>query len=239
MSLVADIIPPISSPTTEDERKSISGDSYTSSGNSSSGDLMDATITAPVKQRAPRGERNLLPCEICGKAFDRPSLLKRHTRVHTGKLVLNFVNLCDLFSSISCILIPLCKTSINRFPLAMLISHAERVEISLQHRLNVFLNLYSMINGVNRDFLFTYQSIIGICNFLYILNVFLSTGEKPHVCSVCGKGFSTSSSLNTHRRIHSGIDELFEVLFLCTYLIYVFFPFPWDFLTMIRREAAW
>lgn len=30
------------------------------------------------------------------------------------------------------------------------------------------------------------------------------TGEKPHVCAVCGKGFSTSSSLNTHRRIHSG-----------------------------------
>ncbi|KAH9368789.1 hypothetical protein HPB48_012434 [Haemaphysalis longicornis] len=29
-------------------------------------------------------------------------------------------------------------------------------------------------------------------------------GEKPHVCDVCGKGFSTSSSLNTHRRIHSG-----------------------------------
>lgn len=29
-------------------------------------------------------------------------------------------------------------------------------------------------------------------------------GEKPHVCAVCNKGFSTSSSLNTHRRIHSG-----------------------------------
>lgn len=89
MSLVADIIPPISSPNTEDERKSISGDSYTSSGNSSSGDLMDATIQAPPKQRAPRGERNLLPCEICGKAFDRPSLLKRHTRVHTGKSLIH------------------------------------------------------------------------------------------------------------------------------------------------------
>ncbi|KAG8235714.1 hypothetical protein J437_LFUL015818 [Ladona fulva] len=31
-----------------------------------------------------------------------------------------------------------------------------------------------------------------------------SAGEKPHACSVCGKRFSTSSSLNTHRRIHSG-----------------------------------
>lgn len=30
------------------------------------------------------------------------------------------------------------------------------------------------------------------------------SGEKPHVCMVCSKGFSTSSSLNTHRRIHSG-----------------------------------
>ncbi|CAN8014674.1 unnamed protein product, partial [Ixodes persulcatus] len=29
-------------------------------------------------------------------------------------------------------------------------------------------------------------------------------GEKPHACEVCGKAFSTSSSLNTHRRIHSG-----------------------------------
>lgn len=36
------------------------------------------------------------------------------------------------------------------------------------------------------------------------LRLTLGTGEKPHVCDVCGKGFSTSSSLNTHRRIHSG-----------------------------------
>lgn len=32
----------------------------------------------------------------------------------------------------------------------------------------------------------------------------LFQGERPHACIQCDKAFSTSSALNTHKRIHSG-----------------------------------
>ena len=43
-----------------------------------------------------------------------------------------------------------------------------------------------------------------IISHILLLTIVVVLGEKPHECDVCSKAFSTSSSLNTHRRIHSG-----------------------------------
>jgi len=51
--------------------------------------LQSLTNTVINVSSIPNGkqkERRMWQCEMCSKAFDRPSLLTRHIRTHTGKI---------------------------------------------------------------------------------------------------------------------------------------------------------